>query len=54
MRTKITLLALFAILFSYAQNGKYDLLKDKTKTNILYDQVFELSKVTKVNKEVIS
>ena len=54
MKTKITLVALFAMLFSYAQNGKYDLLKDKTKTNILYDQVFELSKVTKSPKEVIS
>ncbi len=54
MKTKITLLSLFSILFSFAQNGKYELLKDKTKTNILYDQVFELSKITTEKKEIIS
>ena len=54
MKTQITLLSLFTILFSFAQNGKYELLKDKTKTNILYDQVFELSKITTEKKEIIS
>lgn len=54
MRTKITILMLFSFVFSFAQDGKYDLLKDKTKTKILYDQVFELSKITNQKKEVIS
>ena len=54
MKTQITILSLFTILFSFAQNGKYELLKDKTKTNILYDQVFELSKITTEKKEIIS
>lgn len=54
MKTKITLISLFTILFSFAQNGKYELLKDKTETNILFDQVFELSKITTEKKEIIS
>ena len=54
MKTQITILSLFTILFSFAQNGKYELLKDKTETNILFDQVFELSKITTEKKEIIS
>lgn len=54
MRTKITILLLFSLVCSFAQDGKYDFLKDITKTKILYDQVFELSKVTKSDKELVS
>jgi hypothetical protein len=54
MKTKITILCLFSLLLSFAQDGKYDLLKDKTKTKILYDQVFEISKVTKSPREITS
>lgn len=54
MKTKITILILFSFVFSFAQDGRYELLKDKTKTKILYDQVFELSKVTKHEKNVVS
>jgi len=54
MKTKITLFALFSILFSFAQKGEYDLLKDHTKTKILYNQVFDISKITKTKKDEIS
>lgn len=54
MKTKITIFALFSILFSFAQKGEYDLLKEHTQTKILYDQVFDISKITKTKKEEIS
>lgn len=54
MKTKITFIALFSILFSFAQKGEYDLLKDHTQTKILYDQVFDISKITKTKKDEIS
>lgn len=55
MKTKITLF--FSILFSiisYAQDKTFDLIKDKTETNILYDQVFGISNATKINTENIT
>jgi pimeloyl-ACP methyl ester carboxylesterase len=54
MKTKITLFALFSILFSFAQKGEYDLLKEHTQTKILYNQVFDISKITKTKKDEIS
>lgn len=54
MKTKITLFALFSILFSFAQKGEYDLLKEHTQTKILYDQIFDISKITKTKKDEIS
>ncbi|UPQ80020.1 T9SS type A sorting domain-containing protein [Flavobacterium azooxidireducens] len=54
MKTKITIFALFSILFSFAQKGEYDLLKEHTQTKILYDQVFDISKITKTKKDEIS
>ena len=55
MKTKITLLVsiLFSII-SYAQDKTFDLIKDKTETNILYDQVFGISNATKINTENIT
>jgi hypothetical protein len=55
MKTKITLF--FSILFSiisYSQDKTFDLIKDKTETNILYDQVFGISNATKINTENIT
>ena len=46
MKTKITLFAFFSILFSFAQKGEYDLLKEHTQTKILYNQVFDISKIS--------
>lgn len=54
MKTKITFIALFSILFSFAQKGDYDLLKEHTQTKILYNQVFDISKITKTKKDEIS
>jgi len=54
MKTKITFFALFSILFSFAQKGEYDLLKEHTQTKILYNQVFDISKITKTKKDEIS
>jgi hypothetical protein len=54
MNTKITFIALFSILFSFAQKGEYDLLKEHTKTKILYNQVFDISKITQIKKDKIS
>lgn len=45
---------LFSILFSFAQKGEYDLLKEHTQTKILYNQVFDISKITKTKKDEIS
>ena len=55
MKTKITLF--FSILFSiisYSQDKTFDLIKDKTETNILYDQVFGISNASKINTENIT
>jgi hypothetical protein len=54
MKTKITFFALFSLLFSFAQKGEYDLLKEHTQTKILYNQVFDISKITKTKKDEIS
>lgn len=54
MKTKITIFALFSILFSFGQKGEYDLLKEHTQTKILYNQVFDISKITKTKKDEIS
>lgn len=54
MKTKITFFALFSILFSFAQKGEYDLLKEHTQTKILYNQVFDISKITQTKKDEIS
>ena len=47
MKLKITLilLSLFSIL-GYGQDKTYDLLKNKTQTNILYDRVYAISDAT--------
>ena len=55
MKIKITLL--FSFLFScltYAQDKSYDLLRDKTETKILYDQVFGISNATELRKSEIT
>ena len=55
MKTKITLFfSIFFSIISYAQDKTFDLIKDKTETNILYDQVFEISNATKINTENIT
>jgi hypothetical protein len=54
MKTKITFIALFSILFSFAQKGEYELLKEHTQTKILYNQVFDISKITQTKKDEIS
>jgi pimeloyl-ACP methyl ester carboxylesterase len=55
MKTKITLFffGLFSIL-SFAQDKSYDLLKNKTTTNILYDRVFALSHATEELKTPVT
>ncbi len=44
---------LFSIL-GFSQDKKYDLLKNKTQTNILYDRVFSVSNATNLKLEEIS
>ena len=55
MRTKITLLlfSLFSAL-GFGQDKAYDLLKNKTTTNILYDRVFNLSKANTLDTKTIT
>ena len=56
MKLKITLLALFAgFISTFAQDKMFDLLKDKTTTNILYNRVFALSHAEEMKtKEITS
>jgi hypothetical protein len=55
MQSKITLLALSLFsLLGFSQDKSYDLLKDKTETNILYDRVFNLSKANTLDAKHIS
>ncbi|MFY7738971.1 MAG: T9SS type A sorting domain-containing protein [Flavobacterium sp.] len=55
MRSKITLLivSLFSIL-GFSQDKTYDLLKDKTQTNILYDRVYGISNATNPNSKEVT
>lgn len=55
MKSKITLLfvALLSI-SSFAQDKTYDLLKNKTQTNILYDRVYNLADATKIKNSEIT
>lgn len=55
MKSKITFL--FILLFSilgFSQDKTYDLLKNKTQTNILYDRVYNISNATNLKSEGIS
>ncbi|WP_333876551.1 T9SS type A sorting domain-containing protein [Flavobacterium sp.] len=55
MKIKITLL--FSLLIScltFAQDKTYDLLKDKSETQILYDRVFGISNATEQRKSEIT
>lgn len=55
MKTTTTLLlfSLFSML-GFSQDKAYDLLKNKTTTNILYDRVFNLSKANSLDPKTIS
>ncbi len=55
MKTTTTLLlfSLFSLL-GFSQDKAYDLLKNKTTTNILYDRVFNLSKANSLDPKTIS
>jgi hypothetical protein len=55
MKSNITFL--FILLFSilgFSQDKTYDLLKNKTQTNILYDRVYNISNATNLKSEGIS
>jgi hypothetical protein len=55
MKSKITFLFIFIYaVLGFSQDKTYDLLKNKTQTNILYDRVFNLSNATKQNTNSIS
>lgn len=55
MRTKITLLLfLLGSVLGFSQDKAYDLLKNKTTTNILYDRVFNLSKANTLDSKIIT
>lgn len=55
MKLKITSLVLLFTLFeTFAQDKSFDLLKDKTKTKILYDRVFGISNATQPKTKNIS
>ncbi|MGV9003140.1 T9SS type A sorting domain-containing protein [Flavobacterium sp.] len=55
MKLKITLLAFFAAFSStFAQDKMFDLLKDKTTTNILYNRVFALSHAEEIKTKEIN
>jgi len=55
MKSKITLLvfSLFSVL-GFSQDKTYDLLKNKTKTNILYDRVYNVSNATNLKLEGVT
>lgn len=55
MKSKITLLifSLFSII-GFSQDKTYDLLKNKTQTNILYDRVFNISNANKIKVDAVS
>lgn len=55
MKSKITLfiLSLFSIT-GFSQDKTYDLLKNKTQTNILYDRVYSISDATHLKSEGIT
>ena len=49
MKTKLSLLLLFfCLIFNFGQSQNFDLLKNDTKTKILYDRVFPVSDATNV------
>lgn len=55
MKLKITLLALLSgFISTFAQDKMFDLLKDKTETNILYNRVFALSHANEMKTKEIS
>lgn len=55
MKLKITFFTLlFFSALSFAQDKTYDLLKNKTETNILYDRVYNISNATNLKSEGIS
>jgi len=55
MNLKITFFALlFFSALGFAQDKTYDLLKNKTETNILYDRVYNISNATNLKLERIS
>jgi len=55
MKRKITLLFFsFFSLITFAQDKSYDLLRDKTETNILYDRVFGISNATEQKKQEVT
>jgi len=55
MKSKITLLffSFFSVL-GFSQDKTYDLLKNKTQTNILYDRVYNISNATNLKSEGIT
>lgn len=55
MKTKFTFLLLFLLSgFWYGQDQTFDLLQKNTKTKILYDRVFPVSKATELAKSTLS
>jgi pimeloyl-ACP methyl ester carboxylesterase len=57
MKSKVTLVYIFLVsFFATAQNqeNKFDLLKDKTQTKILYDRVFSISNATNLDNKPVS
>ncbi|MCA0348852.1 MAG: T9SS type A sorting domain-containing protein [Bacteroidetes bacterium] len=55
MKLKITLLALLSgFISTFAQDKMFDLLKDKTETNILYNRVFALSHANEMKTKEIN
>lgn len=55
LRSKITFLLIGLLsMIGFAQDKAYDLLKDKTQTNILYDRVFGISNATQTRETPIT
>ena len=55
MKSKITFLFIFLFsILGFSQDTTYDLLKNKTQTNILYDRVYNISNATNLKSEGIS
>lgn len=55
MKSKITLLFFsFISALGFSQDRTYDLLKNKTQTNILYDRVYNISNATNLKSEGIT
>lgn len=55
MKTKFTsFIALLCFIFGFSQDQSFDLLKNDSKTKIIYNRVFPVSNATQIKGQEIS